>query len=124
MSYEHWIIGPQLIGLVFVIAGTVTKRYPPKSINPLYGYRMPSATKNQETWNAANKYSAQFMTKIGVALLITGLAISAILQLLGINLDGFMGVQCGLLIMSSMGAAVMLIVYTEKHLSKLFDEKT
>ena len=122
MQIAHWLIGPQLIGLIFVIAGSIQKRFPPKHINALYGYRMPSAMKNQQTWDVANHYSARFMIKCGFILLIAGIIITAILEMLNISKASFDIIIMVLLIFSSMGMALAIIVATEKHLGKIFDK--
>lgn len=52
-------------GLVFMLAGFLMYKFPPKKINGLYGYRTPSSMKSQERWDFAQKYSAKSMIKLG-----------------------------------------------------------
>lgn len=59
---------PILTGIIFTIAGFVMLKYPPKTINSLYGYRTSSSMSNQETWDFAQLYSAKQMIKLGVLL--------------------------------------------------------
>ncbi|RYY37370.1 MAG: SdpI family protein [Sphingobacteriaceae bacterium] len=121
MDIQHWIIGPQLIGIILLLAGSVQKCYPPKTINPLYGYRTPSSTRNQQCWDEANCYSAKFMVKAGIILLLTGTAFSVTLSLFDIHENVSMAISGIVLVASAIITCVLLIVYTEKHLSKKFD---
>lgn len=123
MNAAQWLIGPQLIGFIFIIAGYIQKRFPPKKINLLYGYRMPSAMKNQETWDEANQYAARYMMRSGMVLFISGLLITAILSVIKIDRDTHTFIGGMLLIPSAIASCVMLIVSTEKHLSRKFDNK-
>src|SRR5690554_7384641 len=64
---------PVMTGLIFVIAGFVMLKFPPKEINGLYGYRTKSSMKNQERWDFAQNYSAKEMVKLGLVLVLTGI---------------------------------------------------
>ncbi|RVU01480.1 SdpI family protein [Mucilaginibacter limnophilus] len=121
MDAEHWIIGPQLIGIILLLAGGVQRCYPPKSINSLYGYRTPTSMKNQQQWTEANCYSAKFMVKAGMVLLIVGIVLSILLGQLDMPDKLRRLITVAGLITSSIAACVLLIVKTEKHLSKTFD---
>ncbi|GAA4930432.1 SdpI family protein [Mucilaginibacter defluvii] len=123
MDLLSWIIGPQLIGIIFTLAGYIQKRFPPKKINALYGYRMPSSMKNQETWDEANHYAARFMMRSGFMLLLVGIVTTAVLCAVNLEHETFMFVNSILLIPSAIGFCVALIVSTEKHLSRKFDNK-
>lgn len=123
IGIEHWIIGPQLIGFIFVIVGYIQRLYPPRKINPLYGYRMPSSMSSQEKWDAANHYAARYMIKAGAVLIITGIAIILALRSLKLAEDTFMLISATSLVVSSIAICVMLIVSTEKFLSRKFDNK-
>lgn len=74
-------LGCLLSGIFLCLGGGLQKKYPPKRINPLYGYRTPSSKKSQERWDFAQRYSAQLMVRIGLALMVAGLLS------LGIKLD-------------------------------------
>jgi hypothetical protein len=39
---------PSTSGLIFMLAGFIMLKFPPKKINSLYGYRTSSSMKNQE----------------------------------------------------------------------------
>ena len=60
-------------GLIFVVAGYIQHRFPPKKVNHLYGYRTSTSMKSQESWNFAQQYSAKKMMKIGAYIINLGL---------------------------------------------------
>jgi uncharacterized membrane protein len=119
----NWIIGPQLIGIIFLIAGLISIKFPPKKINQLYGYRSPSSMKNQQTWDEANRFSSRYLVRLGLILVMIGLLISFIFnaEVLPIKLEILL--RPVLLIGTAMASAVILIVTTEKHLAKTFDKE-
>ena len=89
--------------------------FPPKKINWIYGYRTSSSTRNQDTWDTANNYSAKIMIIKGIVLIIIGL-LSFLLPDMG-RIGTLIGL--GLVIAS----IIILAVKTEKHLDKLFDKE-
>lgn len=60
-------------GLIFIIAGIILLKFPPKKINRFYGYRTSSSMKNQERWDFAQIYSSKEMIKVGFLLTLVGL---------------------------------------------------
>ena len=64
---------PIITGPIFVIAGMIMMKFPPKKINSLYGYRTFSSMKSQERWNFSQKYSAQELIKVGFILTLSSL---------------------------------------------------
>src|ERR1700754_2388010 len=77
-----WVLGPQVIGMILLIIGSIQHYFPPKKINNWYGYRTPSAQRNQQTWDEANRYSANYMIKCGITLVIIGLLIACVLNII------------------------------------------
>jgi hypothetical protein len=65
------VLIPLLVGPIFIVAGLIMIKFPPKKINGLYGYRTPSSMKNQERWDFAQRYSANEMIKLGGLLLLS-----------------------------------------------------
>ncbi|MES2487335.1 MAG: SdpI family protein [Bacteroidota bacterium] len=102
-----------ICGLVFLIMGFIMYKWPPKTINWLYGYRTGSSMKSQERWVFAQKYSALQMIRSGGALLLMGLA----LGLFGADIPLITGAgTVGLLI-----SAGYLLITTERAIKKRFD---
>ena len=62
-----------MVGVIFVAAGFIMWKFPPKQINFLYGYRTSRSMKNQESWDFAQKYAAKEMMKTGLVLAASGL---------------------------------------------------
>jgi len=122
MQWMHWIIGPQLLGVIFLTAAYIQKWYPPKKINALYGYRTPASMKNQQTWDEANRYSTRLMIRYALIMLAVGLLITALVEDMRMDKDAFMLIKVGLMIASAIGMAVLLIINTEKHLHNTFDK--
>ena len=102
-----------ITGLTLVIAGLLMTKYPPKTINSLYGYRTKQSMSTQEKWDFAQVYSAK-------RLLISGLVMIAI-GLVGLFIDmtetqaGIIGVIIVLL------ACFFPLIATEKALRQLED---
>jgi uncharacterized membrane protein len=53
---------------ILLVVGLFYFFVPPKGINPVYGYRTPSSTKNDENWEVANKWASRLF--LGVSLLM------------------------------------------------------
>ena len=49
-----------------LLLGWLLKKFPPKKINHLYGYRTQRSMKNQASWEAANTYSTLVFFKISL----------------------------------------------------------
>ena len=64
---------PTSSGLIFIIAGIILLKFPPKKINGIYGYRTSSSMKDQTRWDFAQIYSSKEMIKIGLLLALFGL---------------------------------------------------
>lgn len=65
------VLGPMLIvGLLFIVLGIIMRKYPPKHINYMYGYRTKSAMKSQQHWDFAQSYSTKQIILAGVLLCV------------------------------------------------------
>jgi uncharacterized membrane protein len=96
-------------GVLMVAIGYLYKRFPPKTINNLYGYRTPRSMRTQAAWHRANAYCS--------GLMFTGsLLILPVQVLLYVVFDG----ATSLLIYSAVlcGALVCLLPVVEKNLKK------
>ena len=60
-------------GLIFLLAGYIQHRFPPKKINHLYGYRTSTSMKSQESWDFAQQYSAKKIMQMGAYITALGL---------------------------------------------------
>ncbi|MEP5339687.1 MAG: SdpI family protein [Algibacter sp.] len=99
------------IGTIFIIGGFLMSKYPPKSINHLYGYRTSTSMKNQDIWDYAQKFSSKKMMKYG--LVQTLLSLVGFFNLLPVSLlNMFLGI--GLIVILS----ALMIFETESALKK------
>lgn len=119
----EWIFGPEVIGLILIIMGFIQKTWPPKHINSLYGYRMPSSKQNQETWDEANRYSARYMIKVGASIFVLGIIATILITFIPMPRRIKGAIWFLLMIASAMGSAIALITSTEKHMDKTFGDK-
>lgn len=59
-----------LVPGILIAFGSVTRKHPPKEINYLYGYRTARSTKNQNTWEFANKLWGRLSVRWGIIMLV------------------------------------------------------
>ena len=116
----NWLFGPLVLGLLYLIIGAIQYRFPPKKINNWYGYRTSTSQKNQETWDEANRYSAKYMIKIGVIVIVIGFITTAILNNLVMSLKPKEALVIFVFMLGGMLPPILMIVATERHLNKLF----
>ena len=62
---------PLISGIVFLIVGIVLLKFPPGNINAFYGYRTPRSMKSKDSWDFAQRYSAQQLIMFGTVLALS-----------------------------------------------------
>ena len=94
-----------------LLLGWLLKKYPPKKINHLYGYRTQRSMKNQATWKAANTYSSLVFFKVSLYSFFIPVALY------------FLYPQLNVLFTIITNTLLLLYVLyaTEKHLKARFD---
>jgi len=102
------------VGVIYVIAGYIQKKYPPKKINHFYGYRTSRSQKNQEIWDFAQQYSAHKMIKMGIITLV----ISALAYVFDYRSEW----EVWIAIFISILFPIAMIIEIEKKLKKQFPE--
>ncbi len=70
-----------IMSLSFVIIGTLLLKHPPKDINSTIGYRTKKSSKNQETWDFAQRLAGKVFLIIG----IVNFAVCSLIILLFVN---------------------------------------
>jgi uncharacterized membrane protein len=60
-------------GFIMILAGFVMYKFPPKKINPFYGYKTPSSMESQEKWDFAQYFASKQMMKLGFLLAMCNL---------------------------------------------------
>jgi uncharacterized membrane protein len=63
------------VGIIVLLVSLFYRFFPPKSINPLYGFRTPITMKNQDVWRISNRYVAdQLILAMIINLLVSFIA--------------------------------------------------
>lgn len=102
-------------GVCYVMMGYIFKRYPPKKINALYGYRMGKALHSQKAWDLAQPYSAKQMIIQGIIFILLG----ALAYLIPANESKlFMALEIILPISALLFGTGVLIYKTEKYVDR------
>tara|TARA_B100001971_G_C18109308_1_gene493292 strand:+ start:106 stop:453 length:348 start_codon:yes stop_codon:yes gene_type:complete len=109
---ENLLFPSFLSGILFIIAGFIMLKFPPKKINMLYGYRTNSSMKNQEQWDFSQKYSAKLLMLCGLFLIL----VSNISLLITLNNKAKLFISLALII----GSVMFLLFKTENELKKRF----
>lgn len=92
------------------------KSFTPNSKNMWYGYRTFRSTKSSEAFDAGNRYSAKLIIILGAIISLAGLSAFYIFPNPKDEIYSLIGT--GLMVIS----AIILIILTENHLKKNFDE--
>lgn len=106
-----WVIIGQ--GMLLVLFGVMYATYPPKKINPIYGYRTKRTMANQKVWDYANKIGARMITQVG----FVATALGAIVFWIYPNAYAVM-VQAGVIV----GGLILGLILCERDLNKHYDK--
>ena len=106
---------PFSVGLIFLAVGFIMYKFPPKTINSLYGYRTSKSMENQDKWDFAQEYSSKETMRLGLLL-----SLSSVLGFIT-NFNNFTNMIIGLSLMFLM--AIILIWRVEKAIKTKFDKK-
>ncbi|MDH3697507.1 MAG: SdpI family protein [Flavobacteriaceae bacterium] len=112
MDIFFWITIGQ--GLLLTLIGVIYAQYPPKKINPIYGYRTKRTMANQTVWDYANKIGAQII--IWTGLICT--AMGAIVYFIYPNTYAVI-ITSALVVMG----LILGMILCEKDLNSEFDKK-
>lgn len=118
MDYKIYLIGPHLIGALFVLIGLLQRYLPPKNINRWYGYRTLTARSSQQAWDEGNRYSALYMIRAGIFVLIFGGIVNALAIIYVSDFQTRQWIAYLILFGGAMGIGILSTVATEKHLKK------
>jgi uncharacterized membrane protein len=59
-----------MIGGIFLVTGLITKLFPPKKINLIYGYRTQRSMKDPANWALAQQFSSKELMRGGWILVV------------------------------------------------------
>lgn len=100
-------------GGVFLLIAIYMYNFPPRRINPLYGYRTKKSMKNQENWDFAQRYSSLRMLEVGaiftILAAVAAFAIPSDLSALYLNV---------LTILTLSGGIIYMFVRTQQAIDK------
>jgi uncharacterized membrane protein len=100
MENIQLLVLPMLLFFVFLSIGWYQSKYPPKSINSLYGYRTARSMKSQENWDYAQSMSARMMMAFAYYLGSSLIAISMTAMYLGFPFESIIPMQLVLMVIS------------------------
>mgnify|MGYP001942326949 CR=1 FL=1 len=105
---------PIICGPIFILAGWIMLKFPPKKINGIYGYRTSSSMKSDEHWDFAQKYGAFQLIRWGAIMILSS------------SLGIFLNLPDMYSLLIALGLLVILsifpIVLTERALRQKFKE--
>ena len=109
-----------LIGLIFTIMGYIFGKFPPKKINPIYGYRSRRSMRTQAAWDAAQIFSSRQMRNAGMVVLALSIPVWLTSDVELTYVPEVWVIVLPLLF--SIIPAAVIIVNTENFLKKRFDD--
>ncbi len=106
---------PQFVlALVFLLAGMIMAKYPPKKINPIYGYRSMASMRHREAWDYAQRLASRKFVLVGIVMFVIALA------------EWLLDVQAPANVLIMLGTMILSVVYVfqtvEKQLAKRFPQ--
>lgn len=104
---------PILVGIILIITGLITLKFPPKKINSFYGYRTKNSMKDIERWNFAQQFSSKLTIKLGFFLSLTCL-ITMNVTYISYGIGLFIGLALIFLVV------ILLFTQTEKAIRSKF----
>ncbi len=118
MNYSIYLIGPPLIGALFIVLGLFQRYLPPRNINRWDGYRTLAARSSQQACDEGNRYSAMYMIKAGAFVLIVGFAINVLAITYVTDFQTRQMIGYIILFGGAMGVGIAMVMATEKHLKR------
>lgn len=107
-------IAPIFPFVIITIVGIITKMYPPKKINPYYGYRTARSKSSQAAWDFAQKYAGHLMSAWGGAALFGMILQRMVMPENAGNLTTITALILALVVIAG------VVIFTERELKKHF----
>lgn len=92
MTMLEIVIALTLVPLMMIFVGAIWRKYPPKSINWVYGYRTFQAMKSQEAWDYAHYHFGKMSLKHGAALMTITIIFIPLLNYYAELTEGLVGI--------------------------------
>ena len=108
-----------LVPILMLGFGTFFRKYAPRKINYVFGYRTNRSMKNRDTWKFAHLYIGKWWRISGSVML----PISVVIMLFGLGkATDDVGLIGGVLMMAQVAWMAIAIIPTERALKKNFDK--
>lgn len=115
----EFIVLNTVTALVLLLLSFAFRKYRPKDINGLYGYRTARSMKSQQAWDFAQDYSSAFMVKLFAGYFIWQLVLTVIGVMFLSDYTDAVAIAGNLTIVPLL---VIMIVKTEKELKRKFPD--
>ena len=122
MNLSEWIIGPQLIGFILVLAGIIQLYFPPVKINGLDILFTPSEEKNRQIEVEVRRFFPRYMLKFGSIVFIAGVIITTILKFTITSAQLSTGLRLMFLYIT-LPFISLIVIKTNRHIGKMFNNK-
>lgn len=107
------------VGVGLALGGLAMLVFPPKRVNPFYGYRTSRSCKNRRNWDFAQRHCARMMIGTGIGSAIVGALAFVVFVLVGFR-DATL---CGACVALELGLTVSIlsltVLSTENALKRL-----
>lgn len=113
------LLADTLLPVVMICFGKLFQKFPPKTINPVFGYRTKMSMKNRDTWQFAHQYCGKVWRLCGVILL--PLSMIPMFFVMGQN-EEIVGILGSILWVVQLIPLTGSVFFTERALKKTFDE--
>jgi uncharacterized membrane protein len=106
---------PQFVlALVFFLGGVIMAKYPPKKINPVYGYRSMASMRHKDAWDYAQRLASRKFVLVSIVMFVIAFA------------EWLLDVQPPVYVLIMLGTMILSVVYVfqtvEKQLAKRFPQ--
>ena len=128
MEFGLWmvmLVCNLILPLVFIGMGQKLTKDPPKTIDPMYGYRTIMSMKNQDTWEFAQAQYARTCRKIGWALLPVTALFLFLMWMLRVPVESmdYCFWQVGFVLLEAVAVVIANYVPVERALRRNFDKR-
>ena len=113
-----------ILPLTFIGMGQKFTKDPPKTIDPMYGYRTVMSMKNQDTWEFAQQRYGRTCCKIGWVLLPVTALFLLLMRTLRVPVESmdFCFCQVGFVLLEAVAVVIANYVPVERALKQNFDK--
>jgi len=111
-----------LVPLAIIGLGQKFTKDPPRTIDPMCGYRTVMSMKNQDTWEFAQRYYGRTCWGIGWALLALTAMVQPLMLRCPVESIEFCFWQIGFVTLEMAAAAIAMYIPVERALKRNFDE--